>query len=329
MSLPAAINVLRWLVWDTFCQSLASRIFWVMLCVSLIAVFFCLSVGVTGGVVESDPGEKPEYIHKEMVTDVEAAKTSGVNFIEGDLTLGFGMVRVPHARGAEDSIHFLQLTLSSGVAGTIGMLLTLIWTAGFLPSFLEANAASLLLTKPVPRWILVLGKFLGMVAFVGLQAAIFVGGTWLVLGIRTGIWNTVYLLSIPLLMMEFAFFYSFSMLLAVATRSTIVCIIGTILFWLLCTAINISRIEVVTQPESFALARWPLEAAYWVLPKPIDFNLIMSDTLNAQNYFVQWPALTAMQHQGRFLPDLAILTSMLFGVAMAAISARGVGKVDY
>ncbi len=329
MSLPAAINVLRWLVWDTFCQSLASRIFWVMLCVSLIAILFCASVGVTGGVIEADPGEKPEFIHKDMVTDIEAAKKSGVNFIEGDMTLGFGAVHVPHARGAEDSIHFLQLTLSSGVAGTIGMLLTLIWTAGFLPSFLEANAASVLLTKPVPRWLLVLGKFGSMIAFVGLQAAIFVGGTWFAIGVRTGIWNGVYLLSIPLLMIEFAFFYSVSVLLAVTTRSTIICIIGTILFWLICMAVNAGRIEVATQPDAYHLIRWPLEVAYWVLPKPVDFNLIMTNTLDAKNYFVQWSALTAMERQGRFLPDIAILTSLLFAGVVATVSARGVGRVDY
>jgi ABC-type transport system involved in multi-copper enzyme maturation permease subunit len=329
MTLPAAINVLRWLVWDTFCQSLASRIFWVMLCVSVLAIVFCLGVGVTGGKVEADPGEKPEFIRKEMVTDIEMARKSGVNFIEGDLTLGFGMVRVPHARSAEDSIHFLQLTLCSFVAGTLGMLLTLVWTAGFLPSFLEANSASVLLTKPAPRWLLVMGKFLGMVAFVGLQAAIFVGGTWLVLGFRTGVWNEVYLFSIPLLMIEFAFFYSFSMFLAVATRSTAVCIIGTILFWLVCMAINIGRIEMVMQPDAYPLLRWPLEVAYWILPKPIDFNLAMSQALNAQSYFVQWPALVELQRQGRFLPEMAFLTSTLFAGAMAAASAMDVGKVDY
>lgn len=329
MNLPAAVNVVRWLVWDTFCQSLSSRIFWVMLTVSLIAIFFCFGVGVTGGKVEADPGQKPEFIHKEMVTDRDAASLTGVNFIEGELTFGFGSVRVPHGRGAEDSIHFLQLMLSSGVAGTFGMLLTLIWTAGFLPSFLEPNAASVLLTKPVPRWTLLLGKFLGMIAFVGLQATIFVGGTWLVLGFRTGVWNETYLASIPLLMIEFAFFYSFSVFLAVATRSTIICIIGSVLFWILCVAINAGRIETMLQADAPLLARWPLEFAYWVLPKPIDFNLIISQALDPQYAVKQWAAVAQMEKQGRFQPELAILTSTLFAGGMVALSALDVRKVDY
>ena len=43
MNHAATPLVIRWLVWDTFRQSLASRIFWVMLFVSALAVLFCLS----------------------------------------------------------------------------------------------------------------------------------------------------------------------------------------------------------------------------------------------------------------------------------------------
>ena len=329
MTLSAAVNVLRWLIVDTLWQSLASRIFWVMLAVSGIAILFCLGVGVTGARLEHDPGQRTEILHKDMPSDLEQAKRSGVNVIEGNVSLGFGMVHIQHARDFQDSVRFLQVVLSGVVAGTIGILLTLIWTAGFLPSFLEPNAASILLTKPVPRWTLLLGKFLGMVAFVGMQATIFVGGTWLVLGLRTGVWNETYLLSIPLLTLQFAFFYSFSMFLAVATRSTIVCMVGSVLFWMLCSAINAGRIELMLQPDAPAWLRWPIEAAYWVLPKPIDFNLIMNQALTANQYFAPWPAAQAIEAQGRFTPEWAILTSLLFGVGMILISAFDVRKVDY
>ena len=42
MNLPAAILVIRWLVWDTFRQSLSSRLFWLMLGISFLTVVFCL-----------------------------------------------------------------------------------------------------------------------------------------------------------------------------------------------------------------------------------------------------------------------------------------------
>src|SRR5262249_27203237 len=64
MNLPAALYAIRWLVRDTFRQSLASRIFWVMLAVSALCVFVCLSVGVQGDVSLQRPDEPPEFVPK-------------------------------------------------------------------------------------------------------------------------------------------------------------------------------------------------------------------------------------------------------------------------
>ena len=55
----------------------------------------------------------------------------------------------------------------------------------------------MLLAKPVPRWLILAGKFAGVILFVGMQAALFFAGTWLALGLRTGIWLNEYLLGVP------------------------------------------------------------------------------------------------------------------------------------
>ena len=145
--------------------------------------------------------------------------------------------------------------LAAGVADTLGLLLTLIWTAGFLPGFLAPQAVAVLLAKPVPRWTLLAGKYIGVLAFVLAQAAYFVGGTWLALGLRTGVWDPTYLLSIPLLLLQFAVFFSFSLLLAVCSRSTVVCVSGSIAFWAVCWAINFGRHAVMASPAAQAVGR--------------------------------------------------------------------------
>ena len=99
----------------------------------------------------------------------------------------------------------------------------------------------MLLAKPVPRWGLLAGKYIGVLAFVLAQAVYFVGGTWLALALRTGVWDAAYLLSIPLLLLQFAVFFGFSLLLAVCFRSTVVCVFGSIAFWGICWAINFGR----------------------------------------------------------------------------------------
>jgi len=70
-------------------------------------------------------------------------------------------------------------------------------------------------------------------------------GTWLALGIATGVFDARYLFAIPVLLLHFAAFYSFSAMLAVWTRSTVVCVFGTLLFWVMCWAMNYGRHTVV------------------------------------------------------------------------------------
>src|SRR5262249_26057903 len=135
----------------------------------------------------------------------------------------------------------LQFLFAGVAADTVGILLTLVWTAGFLPSFLDAGAVSVLLAKPAPRTALFLGRWLGVLLFVTLQATVFVAATWLALGVSTGAWPAAYWLCVPLLLAHFAAFSGFAAVLAVATRSTAACVIGSLLFWALCWAMNFGR----------------------------------------------------------------------------------------
>ena len=116
------------------------------------------------------------------------------------MTLAFGAVSFPVGRERRDAVRFLELILAGGVAGTLGLLLALVWTAGFVPTFLEPSAASVLLAKPVARWQLLLGKYLGVLTFVGFQVVLFVVLTWLALGVRTDVWDLTYWWCIPLLL---------------------------------------------------------------------------------------------------------------------------------
>src|SRR5208282_1650338 len=96
-------------------------------------------------------------------------KNSGVTVVEGSLSLAFGAVQVAVARDVRAVVHFFQLILAAGVADTLGLLLTLVWTAGFLPGFLAPQAIAVLLAKPVPRWGLLAGKYIGVLVFVLVQ----------------------------------------------------------------------------------------------------------------------------------------------------------------
>ncbi len=244
------------LIRDTFRQACACGVCWMMLAVTGICVALCLSVSVSGD-VSIDGSDEPALflpaplpatvaskvaaqlqLDRPLVTDPATARHEGVETIRGRVSLAFGAVSFPVSRARSDAVGFLELVLAWGIAGTFGLLLALVWTAGFVPTFLEPAAASVLLAKPVARWQLLLGKYVGVLTFVGFQVVLFVALTWMALGVRTHIWNMTYWRCIPLLLLQFAVFYSFSVLLAVIMRSTVACVFGSLLFWLLAWGIN-------------------------------------------------------------------------------------------
>ena len=99
-----------------------------------------------------------------------------------------------------------------------------------------------------------------MLTFVGFQVVLFVVLTWLALGLRTDVWDMTYWWCIPLLLLQFAVFYSFSVLLAVITRSTVACVFGSVLFWLLAWGINYGSVMargLRGNPVRVRPSRWP------------------------------------------------------------------------
>jgi len=106
--------------------------------------------------------------------------------------------------------------------------------------------------------------------------------------------------AVPLLVVNFAVFYAFSSFLAVCTRSTVVSVFGTLLFWLLCWTMNFTHHRVVgfDVPGLTPAAAFLIDAGYWVLPKPADLGLLLFDALKADHHFGQAGALQAVKSGG-------------------------------
>ena len=114
MSLSATLNVLRVLIWETFWQAVASRIFWVLLTVTGVCVVFCL--GLKG---ERDPKQNTEFIRPDDPQyDPQKAAKSGVTPITGQISLAFGAIPVPLGRDAEDAVEFMMAGATAVQVGT-------------------------------------------------------------------------------------------------------------------------------------------------------------------------------------------------------------------
>ena len=321
------------LIRDTFRQAWASGIFGMMLAVTAICVVLCLSVSVSGDEALPTRMSSRSFCPRDArARQPMNPDREGVDTVTGQMTLAFGAVSFPVARERGDSVRFLELILSGGVAGSLGLLMALVWTAGFLPSFLEASAASVLLAKPAGRWRLLVGKYLGVLTFVGFQVVLFVVLTWLALGLRTNVWDMTYWWCIPLLLIEFAALYSFSVLLAVTTRSTVACVFGSLLFWLLAWGINYGCVMArgMEGPQRLSSSTLALtETAYWISPKPIDAGLILYNALDAHEHFEKPVVFKLLESGEAFSPSLSLLSSLAIAVVLLALSAYEFSTKDY
>jgi hypothetical protein len=155
---------------------------------------------------------------------------------------------------------------------------------------------------------------------------------WPALGVRTGVWDRTYWWCVPLLLLQFATFYGFSVLLAVMTRSTVACIFDSLLFWLIAWGVDYGRVTALGAAESQSLApatQALAEAAYWVSPKPIDSGRIQFNALDAHQHFAQPVVFVRLESRQGLSLGLFVLSSVLLSAVFLALSAYELNAKDY
>lgn len=147
------------------------------------------------------------------------------------------------------------------------MLFGVFATAGIIPDSLERGTVDLFLSKPLARWELLLGKYLGSVAVIGLVTLYFIGGVWFAFGARVGIWNWQFLLSSLTMTFMFAAIFSVVLLLGVVFRNAAVPIIGCFLYLMIVDNLLDSRQTTLYAFSQNPLYRGICDALYYLLPR--------------------------------------------------------------
>jgi hypothetical protein len=119
-----------------------------------------------------------------------------------------------------------------------------------------------------------------------------VGGVWLVLGLRSGIWAPGFLLVILIITFFFAILYAVSALFSVLTGSPIVSIVVTCLVWAILYAAGraylvpdelrlFEEMQKVPAAERHSEGRWVdvVKAIHFVLPRAKDLDYLASQLL--------------------------------------------------
>lgn len=236
------------LVYDSFRESVDRKIFWVMLFISLAVAgaMFCI-------------GFEPDKV--------------SILFGTWDIQTDFLTI------GGELRKDIISLIVVDGIMDTIlgfvGVILALIATAGFFPSLMQRGTVDVMLSKPIARWQLFLGKYLGSMVFVGFHATVFVVLTFLVCGMRWGVWLPGYLLSIPLIVLLFSYLYCISVLVAIPTRSSVAAVLVTLGAWVIFAGIQVTDDRFAHSPawQQYRTAYTASRVARWVVPKTADITI--------------------------------------------------------
>ncbi len=142
------------------------------------------------------------------------------------------VVEIPYAyTSLREGVYLVEKWLVNGAGSWILLFVSIIITAGFIPSMLGKGSLDLMVSKPIGRVRLLLYKYVGGLLFILILTTFTVLGVWFAIGLRAGVWSPNFLAIIPILTFYFAVLYAVSTTVAVFTRNTLVAILVTGLAW--------------------------------------------------------------------------------------------------
>jgi ABC-type transport system involved in multi-copper enzyme maturation permease subunit len=207
-----------------------------------------------------------------------------VNGVMRGVTLFGNELRVP-AFTVKQWVESLQTGLAM-VIGTFGLFLALMATSTLFPTMLQKGSIDLLLCRPIPRWRLVTARFLGGASIMAFNATYLFVGVWVVLGLKSGIWNNGFPLSTILAIFAFVVLSSVVMIVSVITESGPAGLLAA--FTLLVFSPLLAAHEQITPAFSSELYRQVFRSLYWVLPKSAETIGAMRRLITERSLDINW-----------------------------------------
>lgn len=188
----------------------------------------------------------------------------------------------------------------------------LIAVSSFIPSMVEKGNIDVLLSKPISRGAIILGKFAGGVVLIFISLLYLIGFVWLILSIKSGFWHVPFLYSIFWLTYSFATIYSLIILIGLISQSSVISMITGFFLVFIISPLLAVRDELFSFISNDVI-KFILDFFYYILPKPggiIDISSRIVEVAPVNSYE---PAIT----------------SGLFMIAMLALSILYFRRRDY
>ena len=154
-----------------------------------------------------------------------------------------------------------------------GMALSVFASAGLVAAVFEPGRIELLLSKPVSRTHLLLGRYVGNVLVVAANVVYLVVGSWVIFGLKTGVWGWGFPLSSLCTIFTFCVLLAFIVLIGVLWDSSAIAIMAT--FAIMIVTPILAQRQVIERLLSSEWSRDVLRVCYYVLPKTSEISQII------------------------------------------------------
>ncbi len=247
--------ITRALILDTFREALARKVFWGLFGLTMVILSFLLLV------------MRIDVVEGAMATVTLFGNTSRALDIQEVVKRTYGTIAT-----------FLY---------TIGMFLAVFASAGLIPSVLEPGRIELVLSKPVTRSHILIGRYLGNLLVVGVNIVLLVSGAWIIFGSKTGIWKIEFLVAIPTTMFVFAVLLAVVMLVGVLFESTAVSTMVPVVMMILSPLL--AQDATVQKLLSSQWSRDLWHGLYAVLPKVFEIGRMTLNIVLREGQVEWWP----------------------------------------
>src|SRR5262245_9492029 len=179
--------------------------------------------------------------------------------------------------------------LQTGLAmliGTVGLFLALLATSTLFPAMLQKGSIDLVLCRPISRWRIITARFLGGACIMAFNAAYLFFGVWIVLGSKSGVWNSGFPLSTLLAVFAFVVLFSAMTIVSVATENGPAGLLTA--FALLFFSPVLAAHEQITPAFSSELYRRIFRSVYWLLPKSAETIGAMRRLIQERHVDLHW-----------------------------------------
>lgn len=215
---------------------------------------------------------------------------------------------LPFGDSMLESVVFGAQAFVAGAAYWIGIVLALFATGGLVAALTERGQVDVLLTKPLARWHVLAARLAAIFAVMLALATYLFGAVWLVMSIKSGIWNPRFLLAIGAVFAMFVVVYSVVTLVGVWSGS------GPLSFVVTLGVVFVSLVLAIPTLQEQISSTWrPLVAGgYHILPK---FGSVGTTMV---------PQLATGDPVGSLYPLLSSLAfgAVLYGAAFALFSRK-------